>query len=74
MEHLFITQLSVNGQQTDYEVVFADETYHFRPKDQTAPVIRARREQDEWHVESPVADALREEALGKLDTYLLSQH
>jgi hypothetical protein len=74
MEHLFSTQLNVKGQATDYEVTFSDETYHFRPARNEAPLLEARRQHDEWQLAGSGADTLGAEAVLKLDAYLLSQH
>ncbi|RYY90615.1 MAG: hypothetical protein EOO15_01835 [Chitinophagaceae bacterium] len=74
MEHLFKTQLTIEGQSRNYDVFFADDDYHFKSLDGNGPEILLRREQDEWHPQSKQSDALTQTCIGLLDTYLLSQH
>jgi hypothetical protein len=74
MEHIFKTQLTIEGQARSYDVFFADEEYHFAPLDGVGPEIILMREADEWHYDPRQDEALIDECLGLLDQYLLSQH
>jgi len=75
MERLYKTQLSVNGRQTTYEVVFENELYVFYPqKTDEAQTFSIKREEDQWHPQSQLEEALQEEAIASLESYLLSQH
>lgn len=74
MEHLFKTQLTIDGAARSYDVFFKDEEYHFAPLDGEGPEVRLRREEDEWQPVGDAGDALTEACINILDQYLLSQH
>ncbi|RYZ24434.1 MAG: hypothetical protein EOO16_00705 [Chitinophagaceae bacterium] len=74
MEHLFKTQLTIEGQSRNYDVFFNENDYHFAPLDGGGPEVLLRREHDEWHPQSATDPGLNEACIGLLETYLLSQH
>ncbi|RYY67496.1 MAG: hypothetical protein EOO12_00920 [Chitinophagaceae bacterium] len=74
MEHIFKTQLTIDGSSRNYDVFFADDDYHFKPLDGEGPEVLLRREEDEWHPQSQQDEELTQTCIGLLDTYLLSQH
>jgi hypothetical protein len=75
MERLYKTQLAINGRNTTYEVVFENEQYVFHPQNsEEAQTFAFKREEDEWHPQSPLEDGIREKAIATLESYLLSQH
>ncbi|MDB5197018.1 MAG: hypothetical protein JWP88_1389 [Flaviaesturariibacter sp.] len=74
MESLFQTTLNYNGKATAYDVRFEQEAYIFQPHQAAAPVMRLKREEDEWHGATEADPSLRAAAISELDRYLLSQH
>src|SRR5687768_5167415 len=75
MERLYKTQLSINGRQTTYEVIFENEQYVFHPQgSEGAQTFSIKREEDEWHPQTQLEEGVQEEAIASLESYLLSQH
>lgn len=74
MEDLFWTELSINGNPEAYHIVFENEDYRFIPKKENLQTFTFRREHDEWHAADDSSEAVRDEALQKLEAYLLRQH
>lgn len=75
MEHVFKTQLKVNGESCTYDVTFADDLYTFTPVDNPeAPSVKLKREEDTWHGVENGNETLQAEAISLLEQYLLSQH
>jgi len=76
MEHLFSTNLSVNGENAVYQVFFDDEKYVFLPeaKEEEMPTFSFKREHDEWHNQDLISPQLKRQAINALEGYLLAQH
>ena len=74
MEDLFWTTLHANGQPGDYHIVFDNGEYRFFLKGSLEPAFVFRREHDEWHAADAASEAVKDEAVEALDTYLLRQH
>lgn len=75
MEKLFTTELTVNGRKATYEVIFENDAYVFHPRGGSEQQAFAlKREEDEWHPQSPLQEGVKEEAIASLESYLLSQH
>jgi hypothetical protein len=74
MEDLFWTTLSLQGQPTEYHIVFENEEYCFIPKDSSMTSYRFKREHDEWHAVDEASERVKDSAEEALEKYLLSQH
>lgn len=76
MESLFITSLSIDNQHAPYHIYFDQEKYIFMPEkeDSTLPTFSLIREHDEWHQTEEIFPELKEEAVAKLEEFLLQQH
>lgn len=76
MEKLFATNLSVNGENIVYQVVFEDDEYIFTAEAPSAslPVFAFKRQHDEWHELRLLDPGIREQAIEALDRFLLAQH
>lgn len=74
MKPLFETNLRYNGHAIAYEVYFEKEAYVFQPAQNDFPVIKLKREDDEWHSDESIDGSLRATAISELEHYLLSQH
>ncbi|GAA4330401.1 hypothetical protein [Flaviaesturariibacter amylovorans] len=74
MEHLFTTELPAGGQTRAFNVTFAEDWYVFTPPGGGSPVVRIRREEDEWHPEAGTDPGLAQACTDALERYLLSQH
>jgi hypothetical protein len=76
MEHLFSTNLAVNGENVVYHVVFDHEKYIFTPEveNRSLPSFSFIREHDEWHDGSQLSPDIKKQALEALEKYLLKQH
>jgi hypothetical protein len=76
MEHLFSTNIAVNGENTVYHVVFDHEKYIFTPEveNEALPSFSFIREHDEWHDGTQLSPGIKKQALEALEKYLLKQH
>lgn len=76
MEGLFSTNISINGKNAVYRVVFENERYTFVPEaeDNELKTFSIKRENDEWHETELLDSNLRIQAVDALEKYLLSQH
>lgn len=75
MEHIFKTQIALDGSTTSYDVFFEGEDYVFHPlNNEAAPVLKLRREEDEWHTAPEMGEDVRSEAVRVLEEYLMRQH
>lgn len=74
MEDLFWTTLSLNGEKTEYHIVFEDEAYCFIPKDSSQARFCFRREHDEWKGVDAASEKVKDTAVDALEKYLLRQH
>ena len=75
MEHLFTVSLKVKEQESDYDVFFDKEVYHFHAdgRDHDPRSFHLKREHDEWHSKDLNEPDLSH-AADVLDKYLLKQH
>ena len=74
MEPLFEATISYEGKPVAYAVHFEAETYIFEPRQPGAPVVKLKRENDEWHEITAANDSLKTTAITELERYLLAQH
>ena len=74
MEDLFWTTLSLNGNDTEYHIIFEEEEYRFIPKESSMATYRFRREHDEWQAVDAESEGVKDGAVDALERYLLSQH
>lgn len=76
MENLFSTNLSIDNKNVFYHVFFDQEKYTFEPvvKEEPFPCFSFKREHDEWHEQSNISIAIRQQAINALEKYLLAQH
>ena len=75
MEHLFSTDLNIDGRDIRYNVMFENEQYVFRPdNDQEHPSFSLKREADSWQGMETLDPSLRQIAITSLEAYLLAQH
>lgn len=74
MEDLFWTTLNANGVPGDYHIVFEAEEYRFYQQGSLEPAFAFRREHDEWRAADAASEAVKDEAVDALETYLLQQH
>lgn len=74
METLFSTALAINGSLIAYKVRFLDEAYIFQPAGSNAPLIKLKREGEEWVSVDDLEKSIMTEAADHLERYLLSQH
>ena len=76
MEDLFFTTITVNNQNINYRVIFADEKYTFVSEEEQ-PAFKTfsfRREHDAWVSEGQVPADIRAAAEAALERYLMKQH
>lgn len=75
MEDLFDTSLRIGNETVPYHIFFRDELYHFQSRENGAgKSFSFSRDHDAWHEQSPLPDGVREEAIKRLEEYLLRQH
>ncbi len=76
MEKIFTCTLSVDGNETNYDVVFADEEYIFTSQnDSVIPKnFKLIRDQDVWKTVDEKYAPITDQAKSALEKYLLSQH
>lgn len=74
MENIFWTTLSLNGQETEYHIIFEEEEYRFVPKEPAMATYRFKREHDEWLAGDDASEKVKDIAVDALERYLLSQH
>ena len=74
MEALFRSNLTADGAGVEYEVIFDQEKYIFRPSGNEGESFSLRRVHDEWHGGENIPSPFREQAIEVLEKYLLQQH
>lgn len=73
MQPLFSTELIIDQHPVLYHIVFENNQYQFRPEAAQQPIFAFVREHDEWHEQGAVAPAVKNQAIAKLEAYLLAQ-
>ena len=73
MDTLFTTELIINDKPQTFAVSFHNESYIFQSINYSTRFCLQRVE-DEWHTLEPIDNQLKNEAMEKLEAYLLSQH
>ena len=75
MQPLFFTELMTQDQPVLYHVVFENDEYCFKPADTAsgAQEFGFVREHDEWKDRGTADASLRQQAIAKLEAYLLAQ-
>jgi hypothetical protein len=76
MENLFSTNLTIEGQNLPYKVVFEDDRYVFLSEDHASAYASFffKRENDEWQSMDALPPEIRDQALEALEDFLLKQH
>ena len=73
MDTLFTTELIINGKPQTFAVSFHNESYIFKAINNNSQ-FSLQRVEDEWHTVEPIDNQLKNAAMEKLESYLLSQH
>lgn len=73
MDTLFTTELIINDKPQTFAVSFHNESYIFQSINNSTQ-FSLQRVEDEWHTIEPIDNQLKNEAMEKLEAYLLSQH
>ena len=75
MQPLFSTELMTHNEPVLYHVVFENNEYCFKPSEAAsgAQEFGFVREHDEWQDRGTADAALRQQAIAKLEAYLLAQ-
>jgi hypothetical protein len=76
MEKIFSAHLDIDGKNYEYHVVFENEKYIFSTDEPnaTVPTFSFTREENEWIAQEDIDPGLKKQAVGQLESYLLSQH
>ena len=76
MEVLFSTNMAVNDQNINYQVIFDQDKYVFQSEtgNREFASFSFRRHHDEWKEQDLLPAELKNQAVNALERYLLKQH
>lgn len=75
MENLFSTNIVVNNQNVNYQVIFDKEKYVFVSKagNKEFSTFSFKRQHDEWAGQELLPNEIKDQAIDALEKYLLRQ-